>query len=63
MELVYKSCVMSLQTDFRRNEIKLKAFAQPFDLGVEDCLDGFQMELIICRLIWKPRGNILKTVW
>ena len=33
-------------TDFRQNEIKLKLFAQPFDLVVEDCPDDFQMELI-----------------
>ena len=33
-------------TDFRQNEIKLKLFAQPFDLKVEDCPDDFQMELI-----------------
>ena len=44
MELVYKSCIMSLQTfpDFRQNEMKLKLF----DLGVEDCPDNYQMELI-----------------
>ena len=33
-------------TDFRKNEIKLKLFAQPFDLVVEDCPDDFQIELI-----------------
>ena len=49
MELVYKNCVMSLQTDFQisdKNEIKLKLLAQPFDLAVEDCPDDCQMELI-----------------
>ena len=33
-------------SDFRQNEIKLKLFAQPFDLGVEDCPDDCQMKLI-----------------
>ena len=33
-------------TDFRQNEIKLKLFAQPFDLLVEGCPDDFQTELI-----------------
>ena len=32
--------------DFRQNEIKLKLFAQPFDLAVEDSPDDCQMELI-----------------
>ena len=33
-------------TDLRQNEIKLKLFAQPLDLVVEDCPDDLQMELI-----------------
>ena len=33
-------------TDLRQNKIKLKLYAQPFDLVVEDCPDDLQMELI-----------------
>ena len=32
--------------DFKQNKIKLKLFAQPFDLAVEDSLEDCQMELI-----------------
>ena len=32
--------------DFRREKIRLKFFAHPFDLEVEDCPDNCQMELI-----------------
>ena len=32
--------------DFRQNKIKLKLFAQPFDLAVEDSPEDCQMELI-----------------
>ena len=32
--------------DFRREKIRLKLFAHPFDLEVEDCPDDCQMELI-----------------
>ena len=32
--------------EFRRNEIKVKLFAHPFDLAVEDSPDDCQMELI-----------------
>ena len=32
--------------DFREEKIRLKLFAHPFDLEVEDCLDDCQMELI-----------------
>ena len=44
MELVYKICVMNLQTDFQI--IKLNLFAQPFDLAVEDSPEDCQMEII-----------------
>ena len=37
---------MNLQTDFRQNKIKLKLFARPFDLSVEDSPEDFQMEHI-----------------
>ena len=49
MKLVYKSCGAEFTNrfpDFRQNEIKLKLFAQPFDLAVEDSPDDCQMELI-----------------
>ena len=32
--------------DFRQNKIKLKLFAQPFDLAVENSPEDCQMELI-----------------
>ena len=32
--------------DFRQNKIKLKLFAQPFELAVEDSPEDCQMELI-----------------
>ena len=32
--------------EFRRGEIKVKLFAHPFDLVVEDCPDDCQIELI-----------------
>lgn len=49
----YAGCVQKLRDElanrypnFRQNEIKLKLFAQPFDLSVKDCLNNCQMELI-----------------
>ena len=47
--------------EFRRDEIKVKLFAYPFDLAVDDSLDDCQMELI--ELTLTPRGDILKIVW
>ena len=50
MELVYKSYVLSLKTDFQisdKKEIKLRLFAQPFDLAVEDSPEDCQMGTFI----------------
>nr|XP_039250069.1 general transcription factor II-I repeat domain-containing protein 2-like [Styela clava] len=44
--LTHFTCLANRFTDLGQNGIKLKLFAQPFDLVVEDCPDGFQMELI-----------------
>ena len=44
-------------TDFRQNEIKLKLFAQPFDLVEGDCPDDFQMELIELQADMEIKGR------
>ena len=49
-------------SDFRQNEIKLILFAQTFDLGVEDCPDDCQMELIDLQADMKTKMKYSETV-
>ena len=47
MQQVFKSYTVSSQSHFQSSdEIKVKLFAHPFDLAVEDSRDICQMELI-----------------
>ena len=49
--------------EFKRDEIKVKLFANPFDLAVDDSPDNCQMKLIESQAEMDTKRHILKIVW
>ena len=49
--------------EFRQDDIKVKLFAHPFDLAVENSPDNCQMELIELQADMDTKRDILKIVW
>ena len=49
--------------EFRRDAIKVKLFAHPFDLAVEDSPDDCQLELIQLQTDMDTNRCFLKIVW